>query len=313
MRLYGKDRLKGRLDAIAKQDRLPHAILLHGSEGCGKKTTARYIAKLMLCGAPPCEDCPICRMTDKDEHPDVIFVRLACGGKYAAEPFRTVLKDTVVLPNKGAVKVYVFEDCDDMTPMLQNRLLKLIEEPAPHLRFIFTCENTACIIETILSRVTEFEVPDTPVSECAACLIEEGLPPERARELSETFGGNIGSCKAVIDGSEETRLVDAAKRAAAALARRDKYSFAAVLAEQTARADFSRTLELLCSALRDALAAGCGAEITSYVKKEALGIAHAFSPEEILHMLDVIFEANEHAQLNLNLSLTAAFITSRMF
>lgn len=313
MRLYGKDRLKERLDGIAAKRRLPHAILLHGAQGCGKKTMAKYIAKLFLCGAPPCESCAVCRNIDAGQHPDVIFVKEKCGGKYRMEEFREVLADTVVKPNNGEVKIYVFEDCDDMMPQPQNTLLKLIEEPAEHLRFIFTCENASSVIETILSRVTEFEVPSTPVADCAACLIDGGCEPAKAKELAAMFSGSIGKCRSVLDGGEETKLIETAVKAAGAVARMDKLGFSAALCEQTGRAEYAAVLNYLCDIFRDALVLRCGGEASSCGKKEAAGIAGAFSEEFILAMLDAVFEVSANAVYNLNLTLTTAYLTSKLF
>lgn len=324
MRLYGKDGLRKRLADIARQDRLPHAILLHGNSGAGKKVMARYIAKLFLCerlngdGAPhegeyaPCGQCPACRNVDADEHPDVIFVKRACGGKYSMDEFRAVLAETVIKPNNGGVKVYIFEDCGDMRAQHQNTLLKLIEEPADYLRFIFTCENANTILETILSRVTEFEVSPMSIKECAEYLIDSGVEPKRARELSETFSGNAGKCLAVAEGGEETKLIDTARRIAAGVAARDKLAAAAALSEQTGRADFAGVLDYFTDILRDALALRCGGEATSCGKKEAAGIAKAFSEAEILNMLDSVFEVAGNGEINLNLALSAAYLCHRL-
>lgn len=313
MLLYGKALLKRRLDGIAEKSRLPHAILLHGQQGVGKKVTARYLAKLFLCGTPPCESCPVCRSINSDEHPDVIFVKRACGGKYMMDEFRQLLADTVIKPNNGSLKIYIFEDCDDMRVQLQNTLLKLIEEPAAYLRFIFTCENASSLLETILSRVTEFEVPPTTVEECAECLCGSGCEHQKAAELAEMFSGNIGKCKAVLEGGEETKQIDTAKRIAAAISMRDKLSAAAALSEQTGRAEFAETLNYLTDILRDALALRCGGTATSCGRQEAKGIAGAFSEDAILNMLERTFEVSANGQLNLNLALSAAYLTSGLF
>lgn len=326
MRLYGKDRLQKRLTDIAVKDRLPHAILLHGSGGAGKKVMARYIAKLFLCerlNAPnaarsadayrPCESCPACRGVNADEHPDVIFVKRLCGGKYSMDEFCAVLSGTVIKPNNGGVKVYVFEDCGDMRVQHQNALLKLIEEPADYLRFIFTCENSNAILETILSRVTEFEVSPMSAEECAECLIDSGVEPKRAAELSETFSGNAGKCLAVVEGGEETKLIETARRAAAAVGARDKLLTAAALSEQTGRADFAGMLDYLTDILRDALALRCGGEAASCGKKEAAAIAKSFSEAEILNMLDSVFEVAGNGEINLNLALSAAYLNYKLY
>ncbi len=313
MKLYGKDKLKRRLDDIAAKGRLPHAILFSGNEGCGRKTLARYTAQLFLCENHACGECVTCRNIERDNHPDVIFVKRECGGKYSMEEFRSVLRGTVVKPNNGDIKVYVFEDCDTMLPQHQNTLLKIIEEPPAHLRFVFTCSNTRVIPETVMSRVTEFEVPDMDAESCARCLMDSGVDGKRARELALMFSGNAAKCRAALDGNDsEMKIVDAARAAAAAIGQRNGFGAAAAFAGQTDRAAFSRVTDLLSDILRDALAVKCGKEAEFFCKKEAEKIAAEFSEGEILNMLDAAFELEKNEIYNLNLALSGVYFTSRI-
>lgn len=314
MKLYGKDELKSLLDDIAAKGRLPHAMMFSGQSGSGRKTLAKYAAELILCQSSPraCGECAVCRNIENDIHPDVIFVKRACGGTYLMEPFREVLRDMVVRPNDGEFKVYVFEDCDTMRPELYQTLLKLIEEPAEYLRFIFTCESTGIIPDTIMSRVTEYEVPSTPIKDCETALLDSGVDKKQARALSEMFSGNIGDCRAALDGGSEAELIDTAKKAAAALGKRDKFGLAAALLEKANRADLSRVMEHLTRILRDALALKLGGEAEFFAKTEAKKIAEAFSEEEILHALDTRVELAKNEVYNLNLQLTVAYFVSRV-
>lgn len=321
MQLYGKDLLKARLDSTAGANHLSHAILLHGEKGCGKRAVAKYISQLFMCGAPPCGKCVTCRCIEADGHPDIIYVLDKCGGKYNMEQLHDVIADTVIKPNKSNVKVYIFEDFDSMKPLLQNTLLKLIEEPLPFLRFIFTCENVNGILETILSRVTEYAVPQMSVADCTQALTdmlsepdcELKCDPKRAAELAEMFSGNLGKCKSVLEGGEETKLIETACRVAAGIAARDKYTAAAALAEQSGREEFAEMLDYLSEILRDALAIRCGQNACSCGKKEAAGIAKAFDENGIINMLETVFEVSENGQLNLNMALTASYLASKLF
>ncbi len=313
MKLYGKDELKRRIDGISAKGRLPHAILLSGHEGCGKKTFARYIAQLFLCGNGACGTCAACRNIEHDGHPDVIFVKAQCGGKYSMDSLREVIRGTVVKPNNGDLKIYIFEDADTMTPLQLNTLLKLIEEPSEHLRFIFTCENPGLILETIRSRVTEYELLDPSIRDCAAYLIDNGVEPNRARELSVKFSGNISKCRAVSDGGDELKLIETARKIAAAIGRHDKFGAAAAFAEQSGRAEAAQVMEYLTMLLRDALAIKCGGEAEFFEEKESGKIAEGFSENEILAMLDTAFEVIGNEIYNLNLPLTAAYFTSKIF
>lgn len=344
MKLYGKENLKLRLDNIAAHGRLPHAIMLSGSSGSGRKTLARYIAELFLCNngsVPPCGGCTACRNIEHDSHVDVIFVKRACENiesrdkkekkdkkdkkekksRYAIEPFREVMRGAAVMPAGGDIKIYVFEECDTMSVQMQNTLLKLIEEPLPHLAFIFTCENTSVIPETVMSRVTEFEVPDTTEPECIRFLMDSGVEPDRAEELSGTFAGNIGKALAALqdgENSNELKLIGIAQRAAAAIGRRDSCGTAAALSEvsnrsEASRADFGETVRYLARILRDALALKEGCETEFFCKKEARAVASAYSENEIMNMLDAAFELEKNEQYNLNLSLSSVYFVSRIF
>ncbi len=319
MRLYGKQRLKEQLDFIASRGHLPHAILLNGERGIGRKVMAGYIAKLFLCGTPPCDNCAICSRIDAGTHPDIIYVKRECGGKYnLAESdrnlvsLRRVMESIAIKPNDGNIKIYIFEDANEMTVQMQNTLLKTIEEPAEFLRFIFTCENTDSIIETIRSRITMYDVPSTTAEECSQCLIDSGNDAATSHELAQALSGNIGKCLDVISGAGDTPYMETARKAASAIASGSGFALAAALSKQSGRQEFAITLDYLTTILRDALAHRCGAQLSSCGKKEAQAIDKKYDEEKLLSMLDVLFAVAEDASLNLNIALTASYITSKL-
>lgn len=309
MKLYGKEKVVEVLEKTARQNRLPHAIMFSGKSGVGKKTLALYTAQLILCENNACGECACCRNIENGSHPDVIFVKKACGGKYSAEPFREVLKNAVVLPNNGKYKVYVFEDCDTMLPVHFNALLKLVEEPASHLRFIFTCANTALVPETILSRVTEYAVPDPTVDDCERFLVESGVEQEKAKELSETFSGNIGECVESISG-DESKTVASARGIAEVIAVRDMFSAYAKLSAQSGRNELYRIFDCLVNIFRDAQAIKYGEPAENTDKDIAEKIANNFSEEEIARMSDTAFEICSGEVYNLNTALCASYFIS---
>lgn len=312
MKLYGKSGIKQQLDDIAAQSRLPHAILFSGNSGAGRKTLARYTAELFLCESNACGACAVCRNIESNTHPDVIFVKAKFDGKYSAALVREILSDAVIRPNNGDIKIYVFEDCDSMNTECYNALLKIIEEPPDHLCFIFTCENTGVIPKTVLSRVTEYEVFDTPIKDCEQALCDSGVDSSKARELSKMFVGNIGKCRAVLDGGDEVKLIETARRAAEALGKRSGFELCAALSEQSGRAEFGRVMEYLSRMIRDALAVQYGGSAEFFGKKESKKIAENYSAEELTEMLNVAFEVAGNEIYNLNIQLTATYFVSRI-
>lgn len=320
MRLYGKDTLKEQLDACAAEGRLPHAILLCGEQGSGRRVMANYIAKLFMCGAKPCGSCSVCSKIDSFAHPDIIFVKRECGGKYNLDEagknglvsMRRVMESIVIKPNDGDIKIYIFEDADEMSVQIQNTLLKTIEEPAPFLRFVFTCQSTDPIIETIRSRVTDFSVPTPSVAECTQCLCENIAPADKARELAEMMSGNIGKCLDVLSGEGDAPFIECAKKVAAAVAAKNGYETAAALSEQTGRAEFAAVLGYLTEILRDALSFRCGGTLSSCGKEQTKALAKAWSEEQLLDKLDAVFKVSSDASLNLNMALTASYLTSKL-
>lgn len=312
MELYGKSALKAQLDSAAEKGRLSHALLFSGSAGSGRKTMARYAAKLFLCGAPPCENCTVCRSVENDCHPDIKFVKNACGGKYGIDGVRDALADIAVLPNNGGLKLYIFEDFDGVSDKIQNHLLKIIEEPAPFVKFVFTCESANAILETILSRVSVYEVPPAPLSECVRYLEDNGCGGEKARSLAELCGGSIGKCRELLDGAQDEGMA-AAKRAAIGLARLNRLEVCAALSSRSGRAEFAELLPMLSEIIRCALSVSCGAAADGFAAKESKALAAVFSKEQLLAMLDAIFDVMDGLILNPNIALTAARLSAALF
>lgn len=341
MRLYGKERLAELLSYTAAENRLPHAILLTGERGSGRMTVAKYIAKLFLCGPEPCGKCSVCSRIDEGTHPDVIDVLREVGGKYALMTAKGVISvrdfmdGVAIKPNDGDVKIYIFARAEELSPLIQNTLLKNIEEPESWVKYIFICENAESLLTTIRSRVAEFRVPDCPPVVCRDCLVNEyGIEPKKAGEYSQMMSGNIGKCLEALGAadkpdkkrstkkpdeedteevSSELRLMESARQAGAALAAGSPYMLCAAFGTQTGRKEYAGMLEYFAGILRDALAARTGGELYSCGKDEAGKIAGKYDEVRLTEMLDAVFEVNSRAAAaNLNLALCSAYLTSRL-
>lgn len=148
-------------ELIAK-DRLPHAVLLDGANKDVRAKTAEFLACSFVCGKDgrPCGKCLNCTKVLSGNHPDVVvFDPEEIGEKtFKINLVRDLRSDAFILPNEAAKKVYILKSADKMNLQAQNALLKIIEEPPAYAKFILECESRAAMLETIMSRVTAFNL-----------------------------------------------------------------------------------------------------------------------------------------------------------
>ncbi len=183
------------LASLGAGGRLPHAILLEGPAGSGKHLAAEIIARYALCTAQekPCGQCAGCVKVGKRVHPDVRYYGVPEGKKeFPIDLVREIRQDAYIAPNEGTCKIYILEQAHAMNAAAQNALLKSIEEPPPHARFVLLCENRSMLLPTILSRVTAIELEVPSVEQCAQAL--ETLAPDAPEEAG--ISGGRSSCLA---------------------------------------------------------------------------------------------------------------------
>lgn len=146
---------------MANENSLPHAVIF---EGDNRLADAEFFAKSAVCSGEdkPCDNCKNCLKADKGVHPDIIKLQPSGAMKnYPIEEIRRIKEDAFIMPNEAAVKVYIFNDTDNISVVSQNALLKILEEPPKGVIFILTCESKAHLLDTIISRATVFRSEET--------------------------------------------------------------------------------------------------------------------------------------------------------
>lgn len=149
------------VDEMIKNSRLPHAILIDGGTSDKRNEFAVYLASAFICSeAIPCNICRHCQKVHSGSHPDIIFIDPEAQNEktFKISAVRDIISDAYILPNEAEHKVYILNNADKMNVQAQNALLKLIEEPPIYARFILLCESRAAFLETIMSRVTPFNL-----------------------------------------------------------------------------------------------------------------------------------------------------------
>lgn len=198
--LVGNERVKQQLAADIDSGRFPHALLIEGEEGSGRRTLALTVARAAVCsgdGEKPCGICGDCR---KSEHPDITVY--GDEGTISVDTVRALRQEAHVMPNEAANRVMILAGAQTMLPAAQNALLKILEEPPRHVVFILICENRTQLLETIRSRCVCVTMQAVSWEE-AAPVLRARLPRADEQELFRAynlFGGRIGR---VLDGMQD--------------------------------------------------------------------------------------------------------------
>ncbi len=280
MKLYGKDSAISLTESMIRRGRLPHAFLVVGEKGLGKKTLCRYIAMQALCeekSGKPCGVCPSCKKLIKNIHPDLI--EITPGGKsgnYLSDELRAIVSDSTVAPNEGDKKIYFLPGIDKALPEAQNMLLKVVEEPPEHVMFLMTAESRDKILPTILSRVISLGISEPSEDECLSALLEAGRSEEESRRAISVFGGNIGFCLEYLENGESLPFLDILKKLVDAVCDRDEFRVAAAFAMIDPKQQRAQALEILSGlkgVIRDVVAIKNGASACSLYRSGAKKLA----------------------------------------
>lgn len=142
------------------QNRLHHAFLFAGTRGVGKTTLARILAKSLNCeqgvSATPCGECSSCQEVDAGRFVDLIEVDAASRTK--VDDTRELLDNVQYAPSRGRYKVYLIDEVHMLSTSSFNALLKTLEEPPPHVKFLFATTDPQKLPVTILSRCLQFNL-----------------------------------------------------------------------------------------------------------------------------------------------------------
>ena len=158
--VVGQEHVVKSLMNALQHDRLHHAYLFTGTRGVGKTTIARILAKAINCenlqDFNPCGVCSVCRDLDEGRFLDLIEVDAASRTK--VEDTRDLLDNAQYAPNQGRYKVYLIDEVHMLSGHSFNALLKTLEEPPPHVKFLLATTDPHKIPVTVLSRCLQFNL-----------------------------------------------------------------------------------------------------------------------------------------------------------
>ena len=158
--VVGQEHISRTLRNAIIQNRIGHAYLFVGSRGIGKTTTARIFAKALNCAnnvdGEPCCKCQSCREVAAGTSMDVIEIDGASHNK--VEHIRDIRENVQYTPVNGKYKIYIIDEVHMLTPQAWNALLKTLEEPPEHVKFLFATTEPHKVLPTIISRCQRFDL-----------------------------------------------------------------------------------------------------------------------------------------------------------
>lgn len=201
---FGNEKTVSTLRQMIAAGRLPHAVILEGEEGLGKRTLAGIIAKAAVCGEKnaPCGKCRACHLADVGSHPD-ITVLAPEGKQITVGAVRETVQSAYVLPSQGSRKVFIIQNTEAINEAGQNALLKTLEEPPEGVIFLLLCSSKSALLETVVSRCTVFSLSAPKIAEGVEAMVKTGIDPAAAEAALERTAGNIGRALNDIKGTAD--------------------------------------------------------------------------------------------------------------
>ena len=165
--MVGQEHVVRALSNALDNDRLHHAYLFTGTRGVGKTTLARILAKSLNCekgvSSTPCGECSICREVDEGRFADLLEVDAASRTK--VDQTRELLENVPFAPIRGRYKVYLIDEVHMFSDSSFNALLKTLEEPPPHVKFLLATTDPQKVPVTVLSRCLQLNLKRLPVEQ----------------------------------------------------------------------------------------------------------------------------------------------------
>ena len=317
--LVGQEHVARALRNAVTTGRVGHAYLFTGARGVGKTSAARILAKALNCEkgptADPCNVCSICQDIAAGSDIDVLEVDGA--SNRGIEEVRALRQNATLRPSRARYRVYIIDEVHMLTREAFNALLKTLEEPPPHVKFILCTTEPNKVPPTILSRCQRFDFsgisPEAICRRLSQILEKEGIQaePEAINLIARRAGGSMRDAQSLLEqvlafggGSVTVETVrqllglaadEAIHRIVTGIAEGQPGAVLRELEQALAQGmDLVVFMEQLAGYIRDLMvvAAGCGQELLLYTSKvdlpELRRLADRFGLETLLAALQLL-------------------------
>lgn len=281
-------RCKEDIENAVKTSKLSHAVILEGADESTRLEAAKEIAKALVCSneyEKPCGICRNCKKAENSSHGDIHFLKKdESSATIKVDEIREIKKAAQLFPNEASNSVFIILQAQELGIPAQNALLKIFEEPAPHVKFILCCDSKSSFLETITSRSTSY------------CLLQNDDAADGDNEKNE-FASSLSK-----------KLLDC-------LCEGDEFSFLSLTASFGKDRDlFVLTMKNMIFVLRDAAVLLTGSDITvsAYVET-AKRLTVLFSQEKLLSYISICEKLTDSVKANANINLVSTMLSSKFY
>ena len=257
--VVGQDAIARTLKSAVASDRVAHAYLFCGTRGVGKTTVARILARALNCEQgptpEPCGTCDICQAIHRGDDVDVLEIDGA--SNTGVDDVRTLRENAHYRPARARFKIYYIDEVHMLSRSAFNALLKILEEPPEHVKFIFSTTEPQRLPATILSRCQRFDFRAVPTETIAdhltwVCQQEQVEPQaEAVRAIAREGRGSVRDALTLLDQAiavgDGTVTLDAVRQTVGAVRGQQVLDILAACAQGDTGAALNRFAELLAS------------------------------------------------------------------
>lgn len=328
-RVAGHDHFLKRFGEELVDGKVGQAYVFVGQPGVGKRTTALWLARLLLCASPsdggmrPCDTCASCQKVLHGTHPDVYEVTRQEGRtQIRMEQIEALLKAAEYDPFEGAFQVFLLSEAEALNDATMNALLKWLEEPRHQQVFVLCVPSARMLLPTILSRCRVLRFAPLPLDEVSGWLRGRSADTARAELAGALSEGRPGFGLRLLHDEKVWEVREKVVAHAVALGRADAGA-ALDVAEKLEgslgadkRADLDRLLTFLAAWYRDVLWLSKGLDASRILnldrRAELTDIARRYPLERALAALAALDEARVHVARNVNPKLLFARLALRL-
>ncbi len=279
------DSFKNSIATAIKLSKLSHALIFEGADEATRLSAAKEVATALVCKGEdkPCKSCNACLKAQKDSHPDIhILCKEKDSTMIKVDSVREIKAQALIFPNEGTKSVFIISEAQYMNPQAQNALLKIFEEPSPHVCFILTCGSKSSLLDTVISRATSYT------------LGEEITSAERGEEDKATL-----LAAELISSLVKESEFDFLKKTACFI--KDKKLFKEVIEKMIS---FSRDALILQSG---------GKELLNGEREEIRLLKNRFTQKKTLELTESLKELAADLDSSANLNLTVTRFSSVLY